>query len=105
MIAAERAGVTKTVLASLGGEWPAQADYNLERMLVHGLRRAAEMEEVAITLDDHGVEPLMTRGTNARQRALGGLGIPSPAGLAVQRAALAEGRGRAQASASEDHKP
>src|SRR3546814_11313012 len=52
MMAAERAGVTKTVLASLGGEWPAQADYNLERMLVHGLRRAAEMEEVAITLDE-----------------------------------------------------
>src|SRR3546814_8202952 len=52
MIAAERAGVTKTVLASLGGEWPAQADYNLERMLVHGLRRAAELDEVAITLDD-----------------------------------------------------
>src|SRR3546814_8556516 len=77
---------------------PAQADYNLERMLVHGLRRAAEMEEVAITLDDLGVEPLMTRGTITRQRALGGLGIPSPAGLAVKLAEIEGARGTACSS-------
>jgi hypothetical protein len=42
-------------------------------MLAHGTRRAAEMEEVATTLTGFGIEPLMTRGTIARQRALGAL--------------------------------
>src|SRR3546814_17603201 len=65
-------------------------------MLVHGLRRAAEMEEVAITLDDLGVEPLMTRGTNTRQRALGGFGIPAPAGLAGKTAEFEGARGTAR---------
>ena len=48
--------MTDEVAASLdaswpGADWAAKADYNLDRMLVHGLRRAAEMEEVAKTLD------------------------------------------------------
>jgi 3-hydroxyisobutyrate dehydrogenase-like beta-hydroxyacid dehydrogenase len=91
LIAAERAGVTDAVLASLGEEWAGRADHQLERMLTHGLRRAAEMEEVAATLDDLGVEPLMTGGTIARQRALGALGLqPVPEGLAAKLAALVE---------------
>jgi len=83
MLAAQAAGVTDAVLASLGGDWPAKVDYNLDRMLAHGLRRAAEMEEVVATLTELGIEPLMTRGTVERQRALGGLlgGAPVPEGL------------------------
>jgi 3-hydroxyisobutyrate dehydrogenase-like beta-hydroxyacid dehydrogenase len=73
MLAADRAGVTEAVLTSLGGDWATKADYNLDRMLAHGLRRAAEMEEVAATLTELGLEPLMTSGTIQRQRALGGL--------------------------------
>lgn len=81
-LAAHRAGVVGEVLSSLGDEWAAKADYNLDRMLVHGLRRAAEMEEVAATLSSLGVEPLMTRGTIARERAAGGLLInPVPSGI------------------------
>ncbi|WP_300535567.1 NAD(P)-dependent oxidoreductase [Sphingosinicella sp.] len=88
VLAAHRAGVVDEVLSSLGGDWMQKADYNLERMLAHGLRRAAEMEESARTLEDLGVAPLMTRGTIARQRALGTLGIAPPEGLAAKLAAL-----------------
>ncbi len=76
MLAASAAGVIDEVLASLDASekaigWPARAAYNLERMQVHGLRRAAEMEESAKTLLSLGVEPVMTNGTVRRQRALG----------------------------------
>ena len=74
MAAAAVAGVTDEVLASLDASeksqpWAQRAEYNLERMQTHGLRRAAEMEESAKTLEALGVEPVMTRGTVLRQRA------------------------------------
>jgi 3-hydroxyisobutyrate dehydrogenase-like beta-hydroxyacid dehydrogenase len=77
MIAAEAAGVTDEVLASLDASdksdpWAARAAYNVERMTTHGLRRAAEMEEVARTLAELGVEPAMTSGTIHRQREMAG---------------------------------
>jgi hypothetical protein len=43
-------------------------------MASHGLRRAAEMEEVAATLRELGVEPTMTGATVARQREMGEMG-------------------------------
>lgn len=93
ILAAERAGVADAVLASLDASWKAQGwrervDYNLDRMLAHGTRRAAEMEEVARTLKELDVEPLMTRGTIERQRALGALGVAVPDGLAAKLAVL-----------------
>ncbi|MBO9575064.1 MAG: DUF1932 domain-containing protein [Sphingobium sp.] len=83
IMAADAAGVKEGVLASLGGDWAQKADYNLDRMLAHGTRRAAEMEEVAQTLRELGLEPLMTAGTIERQRAMGALlaGAPMPEGL------------------------
>jgi 3-hydroxyisobutyrate dehydrogenase-like beta-hydroxyacid dehydrogenase len=77
MLAAEAAGVTDEVLASLDASekpkpWADKADYNIERMTTHGLRRAAEMEESAKTLRSLGVEPVMTDGTVRRQRAMAG---------------------------------
>ena len=53
-------------------------------MLAHGTRRAAEMDEVVATLTELGIEPLMTRGTVVRQRALGAIlgNAPMPEGLA-----------------------
>ncbi|UUR06880.1 NAD(P)-dependent oxidoreductase [Sphingomonas glaciei] len=97
LLAAHRAGVTEAVLASLDSSrdqagWTSRADYNLDRMLVHGLRRAAEMEEVARTLDDLGVEPALTRGTIRRQRELGRLGISPAAGLAAKLEQIDPGR-------------
>jgi 3-hydroxyisobutyrate dehydrogenase-like beta-hydroxyacid dehydrogenase len=82
LIACECAGVTDEVLGSFEGDWATGADYRIDRMLVHGGRRAAEMAEVVKTLAALGIEPLMTRGTVARQAQLGGLGIAAPpAGL------------------------
>jgi 3-hydroxyisobutyrate dehydrogenase-like beta-hydroxyacid dehydrogenase len=83
LIACEKAGVTDEVLGSFGNDWASGADYRLDRMMVHGLRRSAEMEEVVKTLDALGVDPLMTRGTVVRQRAIGGLAVsPVPETLA-----------------------
>ena len=92
ILAAQAAGVTEGVLASLGGDWADKADYNLDRMLAHGTRRAAEMEEVVATLTELGIEPLMTRGTVVRQRALGDLlrGEAMPEGLAAKLALINE---------------
>jgi 3-hydroxyisobutyrate dehydrogenase-like beta-hydroxyacid dehydrogenase len=76
MQAAAAAGVMHEVLASLDASekalsWPERAAYNLERMHSHGLRRAAEMEESAKTLESLGVAPVMTLGTVTRQRDAG----------------------------------
>ncbi|MFD0945899.1 DUF1932 domain-containing protein [Sphingomonas canadensis] len=92
-IAAARAGVTDAVMGSLGGsfpgiDWPARTDYCLDRMMVHGLRRAAEMEEVVKTLEALGVEPVMTRGTVMWQRAIGERGLAPEPGLAAKVAAI-----------------
>lgn len=81
MLAATQAGVVDEVLSSLDASekresWPTRAAYNIERMTTHGLRRAAEMEEVCRTLSDLGVEPLMSQGTVQRQRELAGRDIP-----------------------------
>src|SRR5262245_2636085 len=78
-VAAARAGVTDAVIASLAKSFPAldwhkTIAYNLERMASHGARRAAEMEEVADTLRELGVAPLMALATAARQREMGRIG-------------------------------
>ncbi|WP_237437695.1 NAD(P)-dependent oxidoreductase [Altericroceibacterium endophyticum] len=71
--AADEAGVFDEVMTSLdasekGWPWSRRVAYNRERMTTHGVRRAAEMEESAKTLDGFSVEPVMTRGTVIRQR-------------------------------------
>jgi len=78
-LAASRAGVVEEVANSLKNNYPTLdwgkiAEYNIERMASHGLRRAAEMEEVAATLRELGVEPTMTGATVARQREMGEMG-------------------------------
>lgn len=74
MLAAHEAGVSDDVLQSLGPEWGEKAEYNIERMTSHGLRRAEEMEQVALTLEALGIEPLMTKGTIVRQREMANKG-------------------------------
>jgi 3-hydroxyisobutyrate dehydrogenase-like beta-hydroxyacid dehydrogenase len=74
--AADAAGVFDEVMASLDASekrigWAERIAYNRERMETHGLRRAAEMEESAKTLQGLGVEPVMTRGTVLLQRRAG----------------------------------
>jgi 3-hydroxyisobutyrate dehydrogenase-like beta-hydroxyacid dehydrogenase len=94
LLAASEAGVLHEVVASLDASWPGadwgrRADYNLDRMMVHGLRRSAEMVEVVRTLNDLGVGSDMSRGTVVRQAAIGALGLkPPPEGLGPKIAAL-----------------
>jgi 3-hydroxyisobutyrate dehydrogenase-like beta-hydroxyacid dehydrogenase len=78
-LAAARAGVVDEVAGSLKNNYPSLdwakiIPYNLERMASHGERRAAEMEEVAATLRELGIEPLMTEATVQRQREMGEIG-------------------------------
>lgn len=75
-LAARAGGVEERIVASLTQtfptlDWARIVDYNMERMASHGIRRAAEMREVAQTLEDMGIEPLMTRGTIERQQRTG----------------------------------
>ena len=60
------------VFASLQETWPGidwkkLADYTMGRLVVHGERRAREMEEVAETLKAIGVDPTMAEATARRQ--------------------------------------
>ena len=91
-LAAQRAGITQQVAASLHNnyptlDWDKVISYNLERMASHGIRRADEMEQVAVTLAELGIEPLMANATVARQRQMGELGKQDDV-----RAAKTEGR-------------
>jgi len=91
-LAAQRAGITQEVAASLHNnyptlDWDKVIAYNLERMASHGIRRADEMEQVAVTLAELGIEPLMANATVARQRQMGELGKQDGV-----RAAKTEGR-------------
>lgn len=93
-LAAARAGVVEEVAASLKNNYPSLdwgkvAEYNIERMASHGIRRAAEMEEVAETLRELGVEPLMTGATVKRQRDMGEIGKQDQV-----RASLDQGRAK-----------
>ena len=81
--AASHAGVFDEVMASLDASerdwnWARRVAYNRERMETHGLRRAAEMEEVCKTLADLGVDPVMSRGTVVLQREAAGVRAETP---------------------------
>jgi len=77
MLAARQFGAEREVLESLNGTFPSMGwtgklpDYLISRVAEHGRRRAAEMHEVARTLQDVGVEPAtMTVATAQRQEWL-----------------------------------
>jgi len=50
-----------------GVNWKELADYSIGRVVVHGERRAREMEEVAETLRAIGIDPIMAEATARRQ--------------------------------------
>lgn len=94
VLAASNAGVLDEVLASLDASdraitWEQRADYNLDRMLIHGERRAAEMHEAGRMLQGLGVSPMMTDNTVNWQQALGSLTLEAvPDGLTAKIAAV-----------------
>lgn len=80
VLAAREAGVEADVLASLdvtfpGFDWEKKARYNLERVTSHGLRRAAEMAEVARTVEELGFPAEMSHAITAWQARVGALGL------------------------------
>jgi 3-hydroxyisobutyrate dehydrogenase-like beta-hydroxyacid dehydrogenase len=80
ILAARRAGVEQAVLASLEAsdpdvKWRKRGAQQLERMMVHGIRRAAEMREVAATLRDLGLPDRMAGATALWQDEIGALAL------------------------------
>lgn len=73
---ARQYGAEEMVLASLHKSFPSmgwdgrQPHYLISRVAEHGRRRAEEMEEVARTAQDVGVEPNMSQAIVATQRGL-----------------------------------
>lgn len=72
VLSATRFDADERVFASLneslpGIDWKKLADYMIGRAVLHGERRAHEMEEVAATLRAIGIDPIMADATARRQ--------------------------------------
>jgi 3-hydroxyisobutyrate dehydrogenase-like beta-hydroxyacid dehydrogenase len=72
VLGASRFNAEDRVFASLnesfpGIDWKKLADYMIGRVVIHGERRAHEMEEVAETLRAIGIDPIMAEATARRQ--------------------------------------
>lgn len=71
VLGASQYGAEPRVFASLEKDFPGidfkkLADYMIGRVVIHGERRAREMDEVAATLREVGVDPLMAEATAQR---------------------------------------
>jgi 3-hydroxyisobutyrate dehydrogenase-like beta-hydroxyacid dehydrogenase len=72
LLAARHYGVEDQVLNSLADtlpheDWRSLARYMISRALLHGRRRAEEMREVARTVQEAGIEPMLASSTVRRQ--------------------------------------
>ena len=72
LVSARHYGVEDRVLASLSEtfpelDWEKVASYMIMRTALHGKRRAEEMREVAVTVREAGLEPLMASAIAERQ--------------------------------------
>jgi 3-hydroxyisobutyrate dehydrogenase len=72
MLTARHYGVEQQVLDSLGDtlphpDWRGLARYVISRALIHGKRRSEEVAEVAVTVAEAGLPPLMSRAIVERQ--------------------------------------
>jgi 3-hydroxyisobutyrate dehydrogenase-like beta-hydroxyacid dehydrogenase len=95
VLAGRKAGVIETVLDSLddtypGFDWKKRSAYMLERVMTHGVRRAAEMREVALTVDLLGLKGEMSRASVNWHQMIGDLNLLSSAAEAVDCLALAD---------------
>ena len=80
VLGASQYGAEARVFASLaenfpGIDWKKLADYMVGRVVVHGERRAREMDEVAHTLEELGIEPMMASATARRMDWAADLGL------------------------------
>lgn len=93
VLSAYAAGVEEEILASLdssfpGFDWKSRADYNLDRMIVHGRRRAAEMVESSRTAAQLGLGGAMAAATADWQQRIGDLDLPLPTDLDAKATAV-----------------
>jgi 3-hydroxyisobutyrate dehydrogenase-like beta-hydroxyacid dehydrogenase len=80
VLGASQYGAEPRVFASLaesfpGIDWKSLADYMVGRVVVHGERRAREMDEVCRTLEELGIEPMMAAATARRMDWAADLGL------------------------------
>lgn len=80
VLGASRYGADERVFRSLGEtfpglDWAELATYMVGRVVVHGERRAREMDEVAETLRSSGVDPIMAEATARRMDWSAQLGL------------------------------
>lgn len=89
-LSADKAGVLEEVVASLEASdpalnWRERIDYNLDRMMIHGARRAAEMRESSATAHSLGQTGAMAAASAAWQDRIAELGLaPPPFGLTAK---------------------
>lgn len=80
VLGASRYGAEERVFKSLaetfpGMDWAEMATYMVGRVVVHGERRAREMEDVAETIRSSGVDPIMAEATARRMDWSAQLGL------------------------------
>jgi hypothetical protein len=80
LLAARASGCFERVVSSVissypGLEWEKFADYELERVSRHGIRRGDEMEESAVTLRELGLNGDIAAAIAAMQTRFGSLGF------------------------------
>ena len=95
VLAGRKAGVIDAVLDSLdhtypGFDWRRRSAYMLERVMTHGVRRAAEMREVALTVDLLGLKGEMSRASVGWEQAIGELGLRTSEAEAADYGVLAD---------------
>jgi 3-hydroxyisobutyrate dehydrogenase-like beta-hydroxyacid dehydrogenase len=95
VLAGTKAGVIDAVLDTLddtypGFDWKKRSAYMLERVATHGVRRAAEMREVALTVDLLGLDGAMSRASVGWQQAIGDLKLRATREEAADYRLLAE---------------
>ena len=95
VLAGRKAGVIEAVLDSLddtspGFDWKKRSAYMLERVMTHGVRRAAEMREVALTVDLLGLEGQMSRASVGWEQRIGELGLRANGAEATDYRVLAD---------------
>lgn len=79
-LSARKLGIEQTVMDSLEKTYPdfgwhTRVGYMLERMQNHGIRRAAEMREVALTIEQLGLNNGMTKAAVEWQQTIGDMDI------------------------------
>lgn len=78
LLSARKLGISDSIIQSLDKsypefDWRKSSGYMLERMTEHGIRRAAEMREVALTVEQIGLKNPMSKATIEWQQTIGDL--------------------------------